>query len=479
MMMLLLVACTAPQAPSSAKPLQQFTTSLPDDLEDQTWLVLQQDAFRREARFIDAVEPGYLFAATRVHQDELEAKRFTNEEIYQLGAQLFDITFTPEVGFGAADLPPLARFHTGRRGGPDAYRCGTCHWRGGPAGAGDGADNAYLDGDGDTEAAGLARNPRSLVGAGVIELLAQERSAELATQRDALVAAAKQAGTPLRRDLSAGGISFGWLGALPDGSLDTQGLVGVDPDLVIKPFGWKGTFANLRDAVEDELLIHHGMQSSWLTAHAGPERIGSKGGADPDGDGVTDEITEGQLSALTLYLAMQEIPQIDMPQSQDQLAQWSVGRRRFDEIGCAGCHTPSIRLKSPVYTLPSRDGGPALRVDLSTDGGEPRLGPSADGWEIYLFSDLRRHDMGPALSEPRPDRGVASSLFMTPPLWGMARARPYLHDGRAATAEEAVLAHGGEAQAARDAYAALPAEDRYAIRLFLATLTRATRMVSP
>jgi CxxC motif-containing protein (DUF1111 family) len=60
----------------------------------------------------------------------------------------------------------------------------------------------------------------------------------------------------------------------------------------------------------------------------------------------------------------------------------------------------------------------------------------------------------------------------------VARSRPYLHDARAALLEDAILQHGGEAQGARDAYAALGDPDRGALRLLLTTLTRAPRMVT-
>ena len=44
---------------------------------------------------------------------------------------------------------------------------------------------------------------------------------------------------------------------------------------------------------------------------------------------------------------------------------------------------------------------------------------------------------------------------MTEPLWGVATTAPYGHDGRSTDLEEVILRHGGEAQAARDAFAAL------------------------
>ena len=76
------------------------------------------------------------------------------------------------------------------------------------------------------------------------------------------------------------------------------------------------------------------------------------------------------------------------------------------------------------------------------------------------------------------DRGVPGNLFLTRPLWGVARSRPYLHDGRAPTLEDAILQHGGEAQAARDAYAALGDPERGSVRVFLTSLSRAKRLVT-
>ena len=121
--------------------------------------------------------------------------------------------------------------------------------------------------------------------------------------------------------------------------------------------------------------------------------------------------------------------------------------------------------------------GPALTVDLSRDGAEPRQ--PKDAREVYLYSDLKRHDLGAALTEPRADRGVEASSFITAPLWGVARSRPYLHDGRAPTLEDAILLHGGEAAKARDGYIGLAEADRATVRVFLTSLTRARRVVVP
>jgi mono/diheme cytochrome c family protein len=466
---------------SSARAFGMFSPTLPDNLADEARAALERDARRREQRFVDAARPGHLWEATRVSQDEIERGAFGPDTLFELGAQLFHHHFRREEGFGGRDLPPLGRVHRGRRGGPDAYGCHDCHRRGGPAGAGDAADNAYLEGDGETPASALERNAPSLTGAGLVELCAREMTAELARRRDALVREARRLGRRLTTPLEAKGVSFGRLGAGPDGTLDAGSVEGVDHDLVIKPFGWKGHAATLRDVVEDELALHHGMQSDALVASGSAERIGHFGGLDPDGDGVTGEIGEGQVSVLTLFVAMQEVPEIGMPRASDDVQRWSEGKRMFEKLGCAGCHVASLPLDATVYELPSRTGGAPVRVDLALAGADPRIARPREGgpYRLHLYSDLKRHDMGPALAEPRPYRGVDGRLFLTPRLWGLARSRPYLHDARAPTFEDAILAHGGEGQSARDAYAALDRDERAPLRIYLTSLTRARRLVSP
>lgn len=482
MTLLLLLACqgTPMSRQSPAEDLGIFDPELPDDLSQQATAALASDARRREARFQDAVDPGYLFRSTRIEQAEIAGKLWSPAEIFDVGGRLFNLTFTAAQGLGGADSRVLRRFELGARGGPDATACANCHWRGGPAGGGDGADNAYLDGDGQRQSSALARNPPPLQGLGLIELLAAEMSSDLGHQRDDLVAAAKREGHPLKADLSSKGVSFGWLGAMADGSLDTRGLQGVDADLVVKPFGWKGTATHLRDVVEDEALLHLGVESGWLADHGELGRVGDQPRPDPDGDGVIDELSEGQVTALTLYVAMQETPISQMPTRQDWLSRWAVGEGRFRDIGCAACHVPELSLDSAVFSLPARDGGADVSLDLGLDGAQPRALADASGhYPLRAFTDLKRHHMGDELAEGRPYRGVDGDLFLTPPLWGLTRSRPYLHDGRAPDVETAILAHGGEALEARNAYQTLDKAAKYELRLYLSALNRAPRLVAP
>ncbi len=466
----------------SARLLGTVSREPPADDTAAAHEALRQDAWRREHRFLDAVDPGHLFRSTRVRQVEIDTGLWTSDELYQLGGQLFSLHFSPSVGLGAGDMPPLRRFHQGRRGGPDATRCASCHWRGGLAGAGGAADNAMLRGDGQTESNATARNPPSLAGAGLRALLAQEMTDELQAQRDTAIEFAIGRSETVRVAMEAKGISFGFITVDPRGDVERRELTGVDLDLVIKPFGWKGTIASIRDASEDALQIHHGMQSETLVIEGDASRVGPFGGDDPDGDGVIEEIIEGQVTALTLFIAMQGVPQERPPEDDAYLLTlWAQGRQDFDELGCASCHVPELPLDDPVFSLRHRYGGPRFTVNLTTDGATPRLGERAedDAHVVRLFSDLRRHHMGPALAEARSERGVPADAFLTPPLWGLARSRPYLHDGRASTIEEAILLHGGEAEPSREAFERLDEIERAPLRVFLTSLTRARHLVTP
>jgi CxxC motif-containing protein (DUF1111 family) len=128
------------------------------------------------------------------------------------------------------------------------------------------------------------------------------------------------------------------------------------------------------------------------------------------------------------------------------------GARVFNESGCAGCHTPT-------HTT----GKVADRPDLSHQ-------------TIWPYTDLLLHDMGPALADGRPEFLASGNEWRTPPLWGIGLAQVvnpqsgFLHDGRARTLEEAILWHGGEADAAADRYRQMHGDERQALIDFLQSL---------
>jgi CxxC motif-containing protein (DUF1111 family) len=85
---------------------------------------------------------------------------------------------------------------------------------------------------------------------------------------------------------------------------------------------------------------------------------------------------------------------------------------------------------------------------------------------FYPFTDLLLHDMG-SLGDGIVQGHATGSEMRTAPLWGLRLSAPYLHDGRAATIEDAIQAHDGEAARARDAFLQMPPSQRADLLAFL------------
>lgn len=304
---------------------------------------------------------------------------------------------------------------------------------------------------------GRAINPPALFGVGAVQLLAHEITVDL--QRLKAIATASPAGT--RVDLVSKGVSFGYLLADGAGGVDTTQVRGIDEDLVLRPFGRKGEFATIRDFDLEATQFHMGMQPV--------EVVGEHN--DADRDGVVNELLVGEISALEIFLATMDRPQRGQ---QDRTAERGFGH--FQAIGCVECHRPALHTESRFLGFsnsgspedPQRD--PYYEVDLTR--APPRFAQGElKGLVVELFSDLRRHDMGAGLAEDfhRAD-DQQNSEFITAKLWGVGDTAPYLHDGRALTLAEAIRWHGGEAQAARDGFLALPPYEQAALITFLKTL---------
>ena len=469
-------------------------------------------ARRHELRLREAAAPGSFLRAMHA---ALDPQRLAHGELCLADvADLGELVFEHEYGFadglGAGSAAkdgrgPFRRVHEGLFGGPETISCPSCHWVGGPNGAGAETDNAFLQGDGERPASGDARNPPALVAPGVVQALAAEMTRDLQRQRDALVrgggeGSAGQDGTDPGRArevrLASKGVDFGVLRVAADGTIDASGLRGVDADLVVKPFGWKGTLATIAAFSSEALQVHTGVQSEELIAHGAPGllRAGGAGtdAADPDGDGVRGEVGRGPFAAMIAHLALLELPVV-APLVQDRALppaapallaptttsfahDFQRGREQFHALGCAGCHVPMLVLDSPVLEL---DGLPP--IDLSRSMRAPRLAydAQAGGYPVWLFSDLKRHDMGGENAARHDQNGVTSRTYLTPRLWGVADSAPYLHDGRAPSFDYAIAGHGGEGAASRAAYAALSHEDKGALRVYLMSLRRSPRVVVP
>ena len=461
----------------------------------------QRSAARRhELRLREAAAPGSFLREMHAALDpqRVGAGRVCLAELADLGQLLFEheYSYRDGLGSGAASTTaagPFRRVQRGLFGGPETISCPSCHWIGGPNGAGAETDSAFLDGDGARTASGDERDPPALVGLGVVQALAREMSRDLQKERADLVAEAARAGAGRETRLTSKGVDFGVLRAAPSGDVDATGIRGVDADLVVKPFGWKGTLANFADFAAEALQVHIGIQTDVLLASGSREILGDgPDRTDPDGDGIRNELGRGPFTAMMAHLALLELPIAEpliqnrqlpapararpAPTTTSFADDFQRGRREFHELGCAGCHVPMMVLESPILVV---DGMPP--IDLSQSMREPalRYDPALHGYPVWLFSDLKRHDMGAANAARHVQRGVALREYLTPRLWGVADSAPYLHDGRAPSFDYAIAGHDGEGAAARAAFLALPFDDRGPLRVYLMSLRRTPRVIVP
>jgi len=476
-------------------------TMIPDDAVLLEQLEKAIDLRRREDfdRILDARDPGELLEHATLTEQVFDRVTLGVDTLFVVGDVLFGYLFRPENGWGGGGVrdraalgypPRLRRVHQGADGGPDAFGCFSCHSKGGPDGAGTQTQNAFLRGDGERIGAADQRNAPHLLGLGPVALLAREMSADLQTQAAGASERATAEGRDVEQALATKGVSFGRIIAHPDGTLDYGALDGIDRDLTIRPFGWKGHQATLRDMAEESLHIHQGLLSNRIQLAVRDESLdpGPYGGGkwyDVDGDGVSMEIDSGMLTTVVAYLAQLEAPIMRSPRDPGLVDAFAAGRLHFDEIGCSGCHVPTLELEEPK--LDARQPAPADRppfvIDVAKDGDGPKIEPKYPGdrtlYLVHLFSDLKRHDMGDVLATPSAQGTIPARVFLTRSLWGLAETAPYLHDGRAPTIDDAIALHGGEATAARDAYLALDENARAGVRVFLASLSRQPKLFVP
>ena len=128
------------------------------------------------------------------------------------------------------------------------------------------------------------------------------------------------------------------------------------------------------------------------------------------------------------------------------------GKRLFYDANCIGCHTPKF--------VTRRDS----------------IGEEQSFQLIWPYTDLLLHDMGEGLADGRPEGEASGREWRTPPLWGIGLTETvsghtfFLHDGRARNLLEAILWHGGEAEAAKKHVVAMTREERAALLAFLRSL---------
>ncbi|WP_143870375.1 di-heme oxidoredictase family protein [Catenovulum sediminis] len=269
-------------------------------------------------------------------------------------------------------------------------------------------------------------------------------------------------------------VGLGLLEAIPESTIleyqdiddaDQNGISGrasvtLDPvtgDTRLGRFGYKASTASVKHQVAAALNTDMGVMTSVLpNPDCGAEQL--------DCGPAGAELDDIELDKLVKYISL-----LGVPARRDYNNQ--VGEDLFSQIGCADCHRPTY-VTSEFHPLAE------LR-----------------GQTIHPYTDMLLHDMGAGLADNLADGNATGAEWRTAPLWGLGHAVDvmvrdakandsvsiaqsgddinrvgFLHDGRARTIEEAILWHGGEAQASADAYQALTEPEKADILSFLNSL---------
>jgi CxxC motif-containing protein (DUF1111 family) len=204
-------------------------------------------------------------------------------------------------------------------------------------------------------------------------------------------------------------------------------------------FGWKAQTVSLAEFVQ--------------AACANELGLGNPGAAQPAPLGRPDyrapglDLTNEQCDQLTAFVRSLPRPVERVPSIPNGEQRAEAGKKLFDSVGCADCHTPKVGSVDGIYS------------DLLLH----RMGQDLEGGGSYGDPPIPLPDIPP-------DSGPEPGEWRTPPLWGVAGSAPYLHDGRAATLEDAIRLHAGQGARAAQRFHNLPEWQQAQLVLFLKTL---------
>ncbi|MBX8487906.1 di-heme oxidoredictase family protein [Pseudomonas cichorii] len=261
-------------------------------------------------------------------------------------------------------------------------------------------------------------------------------------------------------------IGLGLLEAIPEAAI----LANADPDdkndngisgranwvwddvqqkVVMGRFGWKAGQPTLNQQNVHAFSGDMGLTTSLKTVDdCTPAQADCRNAPNGNGPNGEPEVSDNILRLVEFYTRNLAVParrNVDDPQV-------LAGKSLFFKAGCQQCHTPQFTTRA--------------------DAAEPELANQV----IRPYSDLLLHDMGEGLADNRTEFQATGREWRTPPLWGLGLTgavsghTQFLHDGRARNVMEAILWHGGEAQAAQRQVLAFDANQRAALLAFLNSL---------
>lgn len=209
-------------------------------------------------------------------------------------------------------------------------------------------------------------------------------------------------------------------------------------------FGWKANVPSIAEQTAGAAIGDIGITTTMFPdqncSAAQPDCLAAPSQDEP-------EMSDSFLERLVTYMQTLAVPRA---RPKDD-ASFQAGLATFTAMGCAACHMPTL----------TTDDAPLPELRNQT---------------FHPFTDLLLHDMGEGLADHRPDGAATGQEWRTPPLWGIGLIETVnghnrlLHDGRARGPAEAILWHGGEAEAAKDAFRTAPEAERAALIAFLNSL---------
>jgi CxxC motif-containing protein (DUF1111 family) len=210
-------------------------------------------------------------------------------------------------------------------------------------------------------------------------------------------------------------------------------------------FGWKATQPTVEEQVAAAFLGDIGITSPL---HPGEALRPAQAEGREVPSGGAPELDEHKLQRVTFYTQALAVPARRGP----DLPVVRRGAELFRALRCDACHVPSW----------------TTAEEASVPGYERQT--------IHPYTDLLLHDLGAGLADEKHDGEARPEEWRTAPLWGIGLVEAvsghtrFLHDGRARGLAEAVLWHGGEAEASREGFRTLPAADREALLAFLRSI---------
>ena len=253
----------------------------------------------------------------------------------------------------------------------------------------------------------------------------------------------------------------GLIDAIPDETLRTaarrrfagwpqvRGRVAQAADGRVGRFGWKGQAATLGEFILSAAATEIGLEVPGHHQAADPRSPL----AEPPGPDMTAE----ECAALVAYVRGLPAPIAREPDGPREALHIKEGRSLFRSTGCATCHQPKLGPVEGIYS------------DLLLHDMSPRLADTG-AYGVLLARAVGDPPAPGGVAVPAGTGLAAEAEWRTPPLWGLRDSAPYLHDGRAATIDQAITLHGGEAAPAAARYAQLSTRERQSLDAFLLSL---------